>query len=307
MGVTDGADSGAPVEAGVAGDIRIREPRGRKRPLVLVLVIVLLCGGGGAAWWFFGRETNEDRYVAALERGDFTANYATPEVAIASGWAFCEDVAEGEKTQGYDYEVVAVQELCPEFSDAVETIPTPEQQAEQLTTELREKGLGGKFASDAAAVAYAESLCQRLDEGAPQQGTEQDATAVGVYCQEYAAGFKTLYPIDVKASFTLSEDDPSVYFPSIEGGFRNCSGSGGYSDISEGTEVLVKNSAGDVLTTTSLGRGSGLPPFECTFKFKFTVMDGEAGGYFIEVSDRGQVHYSPAQLKLPGAVELTMG
>lgn len=298
-------------DPGVSGDRPQRARHGAKRPRRRAPVFV--AAGLAAllvmttAWWFLLRETDEDRYLAALQAGGFTAQYATPDVAVASGHAFCDSLAVGQTTEGYDYQKVAVDQLCPEFSTALKVIPTPEQQAVMLTTQLRDKGLGGKFPSDAAAVAHAESVCRALDEGAEQQGPEEDAVAVGIYCDKYSVGFKTLFPITVKGKFTLYDSDYSYFFKSIGGSASDCYGMSGYNDIGEGTEVLIKNEAGTVLTSTVLGRGKGVPPVLCKFTFEFTVMDGEKGGYYIEVSDRGKRHYTAAELKLPDAVSLYLG
>lgn len=279
----------------------------RKRLLAAAVAVVLLAGAAGCAWWFLVRETDEDRYLAALVSGGFDNQFATPEVALATGEAFCASLAGGADTEGFDYEKVAVTELCPQFADAFKVLPTPEQLAAQYADLLREKGLGGKFGSDAAAVTHAQAICRGLDEGAAQQGPEVDAIAVSVYCPQYESGFKTLFPIKVLATFTLYESDPSVYYPSIEGQESDCTGTGGYADISEQREVRIVNSSGDLLTTANLGRGKGTPPYMCEFPFKFTVMDGEKGGYMIEVGDRGSIHFSAAQLKMPKAVQITLG
>jgi hypothetical protein len=77
------------------------------------------------------------------------------------------------------------------------------------------------------------AVCRSLDKGAAQQGPAEDAVAVTVYCEKYVNGFKTLYPIKVKASFTLFDSEPSAWFPSIVGSDSNCTGSGGYSDIGQ--------------------------------------------------------------------------
>lgn len=286
----------------------IKPPQRRRRILITGLcAFVLAMVAGTTSWWFLLRETDQDRYLAALSAGGFTDQFATPDVALASGQAFCTNLRNGKPTEGYDYEKVAVDELCTEFAAAFTVIPTPAQQAQILTEKLRDNDLGGKFASDAAAVAHAEAVCRSLDDGAAQQGPEADAIAVEVYCAKYSNGFKTLYPIKVKGSFSLTDDDPSSWFPSITGSTNNCTGTGGYDDIGYGTEVVIKNAAGDVLTTTQLGKGRGIPPFLCRFSFKFTVMDGEKGGYLVSVSHRGETHYTAANLKMPNGVRLSLG
>jgi hypothetical protein len=183
----------------------------------------------------------------------------------------------------------------------------PQYQQQKLTTALREQGLAGQFSSDAAAVAHAQSVCRSLDNGGAQQGPKEDAVAISIYCGKYESGFKVLTPIEVEGSFTLNDSDPSVYSTSITGDSSSCQGGGGYSDISPGAEVVVKNGSGTVLTTTQLGTGTGSPPTDCEFKFAFTVMDGSESGYSITVSHRGELHFTPAKLKIPNAVALTLG
>jgi hypothetical protein len=283
-------------------------PRRKGRRLLGVVLALTLVGGVAAAGWFFLlRTTDEDRYVTELKTSGLLAGFATTEVAIAQGHAFCTKLETATLTQGYRRQRIAVKNLCPEFLAGFVVLPTPMEQQGELTRKLRLDGLGGKFSSDAAAVAHATSFCQKLDDGGVQQGVQEDAIAVSVYCKKYTAGFKTLHPILVKGSIELLDYDPSTYYPSISGGASSCEGDGGYADITTGTEVVVQNAQGTVLTTTQLGRGTGLPPITCEFKFAFTVMDGEVGKYSITVADRGELHYTAAQLKVPRTVELTIG
>lgn len=293
------------MSSGAALPPAVAPRRSHRKLLVASLVVVVLavaCGG-----WFSLRETDDDRYLEALAGGGFQDQYATPDVALAAGHAFCGSLDNGTEPEGFDYQLVAVAELCAEYSDAFEVVPTADQLAEEYTGLLRDKGLAGKFASDATAVAHARATCRSLDDGAAQQGLEVDAVGVSVFCTEYEAGFKTLYPIKVKGSFSLMDSDPSLYYPSIEGANNDCSGTSGYSDISQGREVRVTSSSGDLLTTATLGRGNGYPPFSCEFKFSFSVLDGEEGGYMLEVGSRGSIHYSAANLKIPSTVALTLG
>ena len=182
----------------------------------------------------------------------------------------------------------------------------PQRQQQKLVTTLRDQGLAGQFSSDAAAVAHAQSVCRSLDNGGAQQGPKEDAIAVSIYCGKYESGFKVLTPIEVAGSITLNDTNPSTYIPSITGDSSSCQGAGGYSDISPGTEVVVKNGSGTVLTTTQLDVGSGAPPVDCQFKFSFTVMDGESD-YSVTISHRGELHYTAAQLKIPDSVAITLG
>lgn len=139
------------------------------------------------------------------------------------------------------------------------------------------------------------------------QGPEEDALAVAVYCPEYVDGFKTLQPIEVEGTFTLLDLDPSIYYTSISGGKKDCHGSNGYDDIGRATEVLITSGTGDLLTKTSLGKGTGLPPVMCEFTFDFEVMDGEQSGYIVSIGRRGEFRFTAAELKLPDAIDLSLG
>ncbi|WP_310964553.1 hypothetical protein [Nocardioides terrisoli] len=262
---------------------------------------------GTAVYWFGLRTTDEERYVDALKAQHLYVQFGTREAAVTQGRAFCAKLDAGQEPVGYRSQQVAVKELCPAFAKGFTVVPTPAELQSQFASELRDKGLGGKFASDVAAAAFAKRTCSRLDAGGAQQGPAVDAVAVSVYCPKYSNGFTTLERIHVKATFGLKDSDPSSYFPDIVSKAGGCSGTSGYSDITAGREVLVKDGAGDLLTTTTLRAGHGSPPFSCTFDFSFTVLDGAKGGYSITVANRGDVHFSAAQLKIPGAVGLTLG
>jgi hypothetical protein len=281
--------------------------RDRRFWVASFLVIVLLLSLAGAVWFFVFRTTDEDRYLSDLSKAHLLADFGSSEAAVAQGHAFCSKLSAGAPPSGYKSQQIAVANFCHDFGSAFSVVPTPQEQQQHLTTALRDGGMGGRFASDAAAVAYAESVCRSLDGGGPQQGPQEDAVAVSIYCSKYESGFKTLHPIQVDGSFKLNDSDPSTYIPSIMGSDSSCEGAGGYSDISSGAEVVVKNSSGTVLTTTQLGDGTGYPPVQCTFKFSFTVMDGDEGGYSVTVSHRGELHYTAAQLKIPDEVAITLG
>lgn len=205
--------------------------------------------------------------------------------------------------EGYAYQLVGVQVFCPGFAAGFTVIPTPEEQQKSLTTKLRDEALGGTFASDAAAVAHAKAVCTKLDDGGAQQGPEVDAISVSVYCPEYVAGFTTLKPIKVNG--TLEVTDTSYYGDGLIASGGRCTGNDGYSDIYAGQDVLVTNGDGKQLTRTELGAGSG-DAYSCTFPFSFTVMEGEKD-YVVQVSHRGELHYTQALLKTPGEVAISLG
>jgi hypothetical protein len=152
-------------------------------------------------------------------------------------------------------------------------------------------------------VAHAHAVCKALDAGSPQKGPEEDAIAVSVYCQTYSAGFQVLHPIKVKGTFELF--DTGYYSSGNATWGKRCAGRDGYDDIYPGQDVFVKDATGKILARTELGRGTGNRG-HCTFHFDFTVMDGE-DDYVVTVSHRGDLHYTAAQLKIPGSVSITLG
>ena len=175
---------------------------------------------------------------------------------------------------------------------------------DKYLADLRQSGLSGEFNSDANAVAHGRQVCRQLEEGRPQQGLPVDQVAVGYYCPQFADGFHVLETATVKGSFTLQDKSPSAYSTPITVSSSSCSGSGGYSDIDQGTQVTVKNGKGDILTTTTLGAGEG-GRYLCTFPFSFQVIEGE-DQYVVSVSRRGDMSYSFASLKANG-VSLVLG
>jgi hypothetical protein len=169
---------------------------------------------------------------------------------------------------------------------------------------LRQSGLSGEFNSDANAVAHGKQVCRQLEDGAKQQGMPVDQVAVEYYCPQFSEGFHVLETITVTGSMTLKDDSPNMYAPLITMSGSSCSGSSGYSDIDQGTQVTVKNGKGEILTTTFLEPGEG-GRYQCTFRFSFDITEGE-DRYVVSVTDRGDMSFSFADLKANG-VSLFLG
>jgi hypothetical protein len=68
--------------------------------------------------------------------------------------------------------------------------------------------------------------------------------------------------------------------------------------------VTVKNGKGEVLTTTSLGPGTGNSA-TCTFSFTFPITEGQ-DRYVVSVGRRGEFSYSFEQLRSHG-VQIRLG
>lgn len=111
---------------------------------------------------------------------------------------------------------------------------------------------------------------------------------------------------DLTGTFTLTQDSP----PPMSDNETYCEGTGGYTDIQAGLDVVVRDQGGDIIGTGALEYE---PPAEnqslrvCVFTF--TVEDVPAASFYeIEVGDRGSLSYSAAELDvLDWSVAFTLG
>lgn len=78
----------------------------------------------------------------------------------------------------------------------------------------------------------------------------------------------------------------------------NCSGRGGYSDISNGTSVTIRDAENTIIATTHLENGSGSTGMGCMFEFTTTI-PGKSDYYSVEVGHRGEVQYDRDGIRLP--------
>ncbi len=175
---------------------------------------------------------------------------------------------------------------------------------EEYLKALKQSDYSGEFNSDANAVAHGKQVCRQLSEGAPQQGMPADEIAVQHFCPEFSEGFHVLETATITGSFTLNDDSPSTYSPSIDVDGSDCEGTGGYSDVNAGTPVIVKNGKGEILTTTYLEQGRG-GRYMCTFGITFEITEGQ-DRYVVNVGRRGELSFSFAELKSNG-VSLVLG
>lgn len=279
-------------------------PRGRRRwPVLVALACAIVLVGGAVTAWLLRPQTDA-HYLSALKAAHLAGAYPSDKAAVAHGKAFCRQLSGGHDAQGYKSEKIAVQYYCRSFLAGFKVVPTPAEQQSQYLRALRDGSFGGTYPSDAAAVAHAKSVCENLKSGGKQQGMPVDLIGVQTYCPEFTGGFHVLQTIDVDGTFTLHDSSPNSYFPSISANGRSCEGSDGYSDISDGTEVIVKNGAGATLAHASLGNGTG-DATSCEFTFKVKLTEGE-DDYVVTVGHRGELHLTFEQLQTSG-IGATLG
>lgn len=88
-----------------------------------------------------------------------------------------------------------------------------------------------------------------------------------------------------------------------------CRGTGGYSDLAQGAQVVVQDGSGTTLAIGQLDAGIGesyvAPYGACQFGFTVPGAPAGKGFYRIEISHRGAVNYTEAQLDT--SLALTIG
>ena len=79
-------------------------------------------------------------------------------------------------------------------------------------------------------------------------------------------------------------------------GIEGCWGSGGYGDIDEGLDVVLRNGQGEIIANGNLGRGKPLAETECEFPFELSNIP-ESDFYEVSVGRRGSTVYSRSELE----------
>lgn len=82
--------------------------------------------------------------------------------------------------------------------------------------------------------------------------------------------------------------------------FADCQGQGGYSDITEGTPVTIKDGDGRTLGAASLGMGeassNGVQAAYCDWTVEVPGVAADADFYAVEVGSRGEITTSRSDL-----------
>ena len=87
----------------------------------------------------------------------------------------------------------------------------------------------------------------------------------------------------------------------------SCEGTGGYSDIAPGTQVIIEDETGSTLATSSFGTGT-FDGVSCIFGFEFTDVPKAAFYRVHQSSDRGVLQYSYQDMVDSNwSVSLTLG
>ena len=98
--------------------------------------------------------------------------------------------------------------------------------------------------------------------------------------------------VTVTGEFTLTDYSTAA--------FSNCEGDGGYSDLGAQTEAVLRDGSGAILGTANLGTVSFTDGAACTWKVKFDKVPADRDFYTFEVSRRGEIRSTRAELESNG-------
>jgi hypothetical protein len=139
------------------------------------------------------------------------------------------------------------------------------------------------------------------------------ATVALVGCGGGNGGGGTSEPTAHSLSGQITVKHMQTYPPSgMRWGGDSCRESGGYSDMREGAQVVVKDGSGSVIAVGALGPGeapgaAGEKSPDCQFPFSVAGIPVEEF-YSIEVSHRGATTFSHDELEAQGwTVSLSLG
>lgn len=106
-------------------------------------------------------------------------------------------------------------------------------------------------------------------------------------------------------TFTLFDSDENwdrEYYQQF-----GCQGSGGYGDVAQGLDVIVRDGQGEIIANGDLGKGKPLTATSCEFPLKVTDIP-ESDFYEVSVGRRGSTVYRRSELENQAwYLELSLG
>lgn len=111
-------------------------------------------------------------------------------------------------------------------------------------------------------------------------------------------------PLDVKGSLTLNGSGNEIHWLALDDtDGQPCEGDLGYSDVTAGADVVVRNSKGDEVGLGELGTGKAHDG-ACVFRFTVRDVKGSGNIFSVEIGHRGEVSFKRPEA---GSVALTLG
>lgn len=114
--------------------------------------------------------------------------------------------------------------------------------------------------------------------------------------------------------YTVNGDLTLTSVDALDGDDTSCKGAAGFDDIVGGAQIVVTDGAGQTLGLAKLSDGRTMGavssilerPTECSFAFHVVDVAKGKTFYKVEVSHRGQLQYTEAQIA-HGGIHLTLG
>lgn len=111
-------------------------------------------------------------------------------------------------------------------------------------------------------------------------------------------------PLEVKGMLTLSGGDQDIHWLMLDSGDGEpCAGDSGYSDVTKGANVVIRNAKGDRVGLGELTEGKGAGE-SCVFRFTVHDVDDSGKLFSVEVGHRGEATFKRSEAE---SVALTLG
>lgn len=111
-------------------------------------------------------------------------------------------------------------------------------------------------------------------------------------------------PLEVKGTLALSGGSQDIHWLMLDSADgQPCEGDSGYSDVTQGADVIVRNAKGERVGLGHLGAGKGSGE-ACVFSFVVHDVDDSGKLFSVEVGHRGDVSFKRSEAR---SVGLTLG
>lgn len=128
--------------------------------------------------------------------------------------------------------------------------------------------------------------------------------AIGFGVGHVTADDGDLAPVAPAAKTVSADGTLALVTTSLGSSADGCYGTGGYSDIHRGTQVVISDASGKTVALGALSGGGRGGATRCEFSFHVDGIPKGEAFYKVEVSHRGGIQYTESQL---ASLALTLG
>lgn len=145
-------------------------------------------------------------------------------------------------------------------------------------------------------------------------GSDDETTITDARSPSSASAGGKAATFTAQGSVTLTDDDGVFVNGDANGPGRECTGTGGFDDIKAGAQVVVKDADGTTLATGNLGEGATTNKANfadryetCEFEFRVAGVPEGQSFYGVEVSHRGELQKTEAEMRDPQQLAFSLG